>query len=49
MLLALTLKNSTQRASQELSIPRAILRRQMDKMKLKPYLPRLVHGISENE
>ena len=49
MLMAMTFPNSpsesTQRASAELSIPRLSLHRSMRKLKLKPYRPRLVHGL----
>jgi hypothetical protein len=53
MLVAMTFvnspKKSTRRASQQLSIPRTSLRRLMDKLKLKPYRPRLVHGLLEDD
>ncbi|CAI9718302.1 Hypothetical predicted protein [Octopus vulgaris] len=40
-------KKSTRRASHELSIPRTSLQRLMPKLKLKPFRPRLVHGLFE--
>jgi hypothetical protein len=42
-------KKSTRRAAQELSLPRTSLRRLMRKLNLKPYLPRLLHGLLEDD
>ena len=41
-------KNSTRRAARELSLPRTSLRRLMRKLNLKPYRPRLLHGLLED-
>ena len=49
MLVALTFvnspKKSTRRASLQLSIPRTSMMRLMRKLKLRPYRPRLLHGL----
>ena len=42
-------KKSMRRASQELSIPRSTLRHRIDKLKLKPYRPRLVFGLLKDD
>ena len=42
-------KKSTRRASLELSIPRTSLMRLMRKLKLRPYRPRLLHGLLEDD
>ena len=42
-------RKSTRRASMELSIPRTSLRRLMGKLRLKPYRPRLIHGLLEDD
>ena len=44
-----TRKKSTRRACQELSIPRTTLGRLMDKLKLKRYCSRQVHGLLEDD
>lgn len=40
-------KISTRRAVQAVSLPRTSLRRLMHKLNLKPYFPRLLHGLRE--
>ena len=42
-------KKSTRRAAQELSLPRTSLLCLMRKLNLKPYRPRLLHGLLEDE
>jgi len=42
-------KKSTRRAAQELSLTRTSLRRLMSKLNLKPYRPRLLHGLLEDD
>ena len=42
-------KKSTRRASQHLSISRSSLRRVMDKLNLKLYCSRLIHGLLEDD
>ena len=42
-------KKSTRRASLELSIPRTSLQRLMKKLLLRPYRPRLLHGLLEDD
>jgi len=42
-------KKSTRRAAQELSLPRTSLRRLMRKINLKPYCPRLLDGLLEDD
>ena len=42
-------KKSTRRAAQELCLPRTTLRRSMRKLNLKPYRPRLLHGLLEDD
>ena len=53
MLAAMTsvniLRKSTQRASQQLSIPRTSLRCIMDELNLKPFRQRLTHGLLEDD
>ena len=41
-------KKSTRHAAQELSLLRTSLRRLMRKLNLKPYRPRLLHGLLED-
>jgi len=48
-LLTVKKKKSTRRAAQELSLTRTSLRRLMLKLNLKPYRPRLLHGLLEDD
>ena len=53
MLVTLTFQNcsktSTRRAALELSLPRTSQRRLMAKLHLRPYRPRLLHGLLEDD